>query len=50
MNRLSLRNNWLKFKTAGKLPNILEKFIAYTPILKRNTGGSQHVTGWTCKH
>ena len=23
-NRLSLRNNWLKFKNAGKLPTILE--------------------------
>ena len=32
MNRLSLRNNQLKFKTAGKLPIILEEFIEYTPI------------------
>ena len=32
MNQLSLRNNWLKFKTAGKLPIILEEFIEYTPI------------------
>ena len=32
-DRLSLRNNRLKFKTAGKLPVILEEFIAYTPIL-----------------
>ena len=32
MNRLSLRNNRLKFKTAGKLPIILEEFIEYTPI------------------
>ena len=32
MNRLSLRNNRLKFKTVGKLPIILEGFIAYTPI------------------
>jgi hypothetical protein len=33
MNRLSLRNNRLKFiKTAGKLPIIFEEFIEYTPI------------------
>ena len=32
MNQLSLRNNRLKFKTAGKLPIILEEFIEYTPI------------------
>ena len=32
MNRLSLRNNRLKFKTTGKLPIILEEFIEYTPI------------------
>ena len=31
-NRLSLRNNRLKFKTAGKLPIILEEFIEYTPV------------------
>ena len=29
MNRLSLRNNRLKSKTAGKLPIILEEFIDY---------------------
>jgi hypothetical protein len=32
MNRLSLRNDRLKFKTAGKLRIILEEFIEYTPI------------------
>jgi hypothetical protein len=33
MNRLSLGNNRLKFKTAGKLPIVLEEFIEYiTPI------------------
>ena len=42
MNRLSLRYNRLKFKTAGKLPIVLEEFIEYTP--KGNTGGRQHVT------
>ena len=31
MTWLSLRNNRLKFKTAGKLPIILEEFIEYTP-------------------
>ena len=32
-NQLSLRNNWLKFKIAWKLPTILEEFIKeYTPI------------------
>ena len=29
---VSLRNNLLKFKTAGKLPIILEGSIEYTPI------------------
>ena len=29
MNRLRLSNNRLKFKTAGKLPIILEEFIEY---------------------
>ena len=28
--KLSLRNNRFKFKTAGKLPVILEEFIEYT--------------------
>jgi hypothetical protein len=50
MNRLSLRNNRLKFKTAGELPIVLEEFIEYTPRLKRKTVGCQHVTGWTCQH
>ena len=27
------RNNWLKFKTAGKLAIIFEEFIEHTPIL-----------------
>jgi hypothetical protein len=31
-NRLSLRNNWLKFKPAGELPFILEEFTEYSPI------------------
>ena len=29
---VDLKNNRLKFKTAGKLPVILEEFIEYTPI------------------
>ena len=29
---VSLRNNWLKFKIAGKLPITLEEFIEYTRI------------------
>jgi hypothetical protein len=29
---VSLSNTRLKFKTAGKLPTILEEFIGYTPI------------------
>ena len=37
MNRLSLRNNRLKFKSAGKLPIILEEFIEYTSnLIKEN--------------
>ena len=51
MNRLSLRNNRLTFKTAGKSPTIIiEQFLEYTPTQQRKTGGCQHVTGWTCKH
>ena len=30
MNRLSFRNNRVKFKTAGKKPILLEEFIEYT--------------------
>ena len=44
MNQLSLRNNRLKFKIAGKVPLILEEFIEYTPRLSQKTGGCQHVT------
>ena len=37
MNRLSLKNNRLKFTTAGKLLIILEEFIQYTPsLIKEN--------------
>ena len=32
MNRLSLRNSRLKFKTAGKSLIILEEFVEYTQI------------------
>ena len=32
MNRLSLRNDRLKFKTTGKLPIMFEEFIEHTPI------------------
>ena len=35
MNRLSLRNNRLKFKTAGKLPIVSEEFKEHTPILMK---------------
>jgi hypothetical protein len=30
MNRLSLRNDRLKFKIAGKLSIVLEEFVKYT--------------------
>ena len=50
MNRLSLRNNRLKFKIAGKLPIILEDSIKYTLFQESKTGGCEHVTGWTCKN
>jgi len=30
MNRLSLRNNWSKFKTLGRYPFILEEIVKYT--------------------
>ena len=29
---VEFENNQLKFKTAGKVPIILEEFIKYTPI------------------
>jgi hypothetical protein len=29
---VSLSNTWLKLKTVGKLPTILEEFIGYTLI------------------
>ena len=36
-NRLRLRNNWLKFKTAGKSPTILEEFYRIYPnLIKEN--------------
>jgi hypothetical protein len=44
MNRLSLRDNWWKFKTAGKLPIILEEFTEYTPPFNK---GNQRMS--TCK-
>ena len=37
MSRLSLRNNWLKFKTAGKLRINLEEIIEHTPNLIKKT-------------
>ena len=37
MNRLSSRNNQLKFETAGNLPIILEEFIEIYPnLIKEN--------------
>ena len=37
MNRLTLRNNQLVLKTAGKLPTILEEFIQLYPnLIKEN--------------
>ena len=37
LNRLSLRNKRLKFKTSGKLPISLEEFIEYIPnLMKEN--------------
>ena len=35
MNRLSLKYNWLKLKTAGKLAIVLEEFIKYALIYWR---------------
>ena len=52
MKRLSPRNNRLKFKTAGKLPIVIEESIEYTQYSKGKTGGCEHVTGYyvTCQH
>ena len=49
MNRLSLRNNRLKYKPARKIPIILEESIEYTDSMMENPEGCQHVTGWTRK-
>ena len=46
MNRLSLRNSRLKFKTSGNLPIILEESIEYTLNEYSKTGRCQHVSGW----
>ena len=43
MNRLSLRNNRLKFKGAGKLPSILEAFIEYGTLPQFNKGRPEDV-------
>ena len=37
MTQLSLRDNWLKFKTAGKSPVILEKNPRIYPNLMKET-------------
>ena len=37
MNRLSLRNNQLKFKTLGKSPINLEETMEYTSNNKENS-------------
>ena len=34
MAQLNLRNNWLKFKTAKKLPIILEEFMEISQFNK----------------
>jgi hypothetical protein len=49
-DRLSLRNNWLKFKTPGETPITSEEFVEYTSNQYRRTEGCQHVTSWTCRH
>ena len=43
MNKLRLRNNWLKFKTLGKLLINLEKIMKHISIESRKTDRSQHV-------
>ena len=47
MNRLSLRNKWLKFKSSGGLPIIFGEFMEYYLKLIKKTERSQHVLGWT---
>ena len=39
MNRLSLRNNRLKFETAGKLPIIVEEYVEYPQFNKGKPDG-----------
>ena len=38
MNWLSSRNNWLKFKTLGNLPIVLEEFVEYVLDEESETG------------
>jgi hypothetical protein len=46
MNRLSSRNNQLKFKNSRNLLIILEEFMEYTPTEQSKSKRCQHVTGW----
>ena len=49
LNRLSLRNNQLKFKIAGKLRIIFEEFIEYTPIYQSfYENRKENRRMWTC--
>ena len=46
MNRLSLRNNRLKFETLGELPIVLKRNLQNIPQINERikTGRCQHVT------
>ena len=44
-----LQMNRLTFKTAGKLPIILEELKEYS-LIQQKTRGCEHVTSWTCQH
>jgi hypothetical protein len=52
LNRLSLKNNWLRFKTPGNLPIILEESMEYNPewVNEENPERCEHVGSWAWQH
>ena len=46
MNQWSLKNNWLKFKTSGKLPIILEESVEYISLKVNEEKPKDHKDFW----
>jgi hypothetical protein len=50
MNRLTLKNDRLKFKSSRKVPIILEEYVwNILELIREKAEISQYVTGWTWK-